>query len=105
MGQMNKSDKKGLTQASGLLKVLSHPVRLSMLCELLHQGEMSAGQIVEWHARMASQSQISQYLAEFRRRKYVKARKEGQNVYYAFASPTVRAVIDVLYKEFCGRQP
>ena len=103
MGTINKTDKKNLLSAAEMLKILSHPVRLSILCDLLHEGEMSAGQIFDAHEKQASASQVSQYLAEFRRRKYVKARKMGQNVYYSFASPTIRAIMDVLYKEFCQK--
>lgn len=99
---MKKKDRENILQAADIMKTLSHPVRLSILCDLLHRGEMSAGDIVEAQERRASQSQISQYLAEFRRRKYVKARKEGQNVYYTFSSPLIQSIIAVLYKEFCG---
>lgn len=101
---MKKRDKGNILKASAIMKLLSHPVRLSILCELLHNGEMSAGQIVESQQGKASQSQISQYLAEFRRRKYVKARKEGQNVYYTFSSPLIESIISLLYKEFCHRK-
>lgn len=101
---MKKKDRENILQAADIMKTLSHPVRLSILCDLLHRGEMSAGDLVEAQEGRASQSQISQYLAEFRRRKYVKARKEGQNVYYTFSSPLIESIIAVLYKEFCGKR-
>lgn len=101
--KIKKSDRRNLVKASGVMKTLSHPVRLGILCDLIHQGEMSAGQIATgWHG-IASQSQVSQYLAEFRRLKYVKARKEGQNVYYTFSSPFIESVITLFYREYCGK--
>ncbi len=101
---MKKRDRENIVKATEIMKALSHPVRLSILCDLLHCGEMSAGKIVEGQDGRASQSQISQYLAEFRRKKYVKARKVGQNVYYTFSSPLVESIISLLYKEFCVKK-
>lgn len=101
---MKKTDRKNLLKAVDLLKILSHPVRLSILCDLMEREEMSAGEIVEHQAALASQSQVSQYLAEFRRRKYVKARKSGQNVYYTFSSPLIRDMIALLHAEYCKKK-
>ena len=42
--KMNKKREK-LDNAVTLLKLLSHPVRLSILCNLLHNGEMSVSEI------------------------------------------------------------
>ena len=100
---MKKEDRSNLLKASKVMKTLSHPVRLGILCDLIHRGEMSAGEIAaSWKAK-ASQSQVSQYLAEFRRLKYVRARKKGQNVYYTFSSPFVESVIRLFYAEYCKR--
>lgn len=101
---MKKDDRKNLLQAAKVMKTLSHPVRLGILCDLLHNGEMSAGDIADVWSKSASQSQVSQYLAEFRRLKYVRARKEGQNVYYTFSSPFIESVIGLFYREYCGRK-
>lgn len=98
-----KKDRERLLDAADVMKVLSHPVRLAILCDLMHDGRMAAGDIVERQAARASQSQVSQYLAEFRRLKYVKAEKKGQNVYYTFSSPLIRSIIKLLYKEFCTK--
>lgn len=100
---MKNNDRRNLLKAAGVMKILSHPVRLGILCDLIHQGEMSAGDISQTWKKSASQSQVSQYLAEFRRLKYVKARKEGQNVYYTFCSPFIKSVIELFYKEYCRR--
>jgi DNA-binding transcriptional ArsR family regulator len=100
---MKKKDREKLLEASDLMKVLSHPVRLAILCDLIHYGRLSAGEIFEAQADRASQSQVSQYLAEFRRRRFVKAEKEGQNVFYTFSSPLIKSIIELLYKAYCGK--
>lgn len=93
--------KKKLLKATEMLKLLSHPVRLSILCDLIERGEMSAGDIVAAEKPRASQSQVSQYLAEFRRRKLVKARKDGQQVFYTIAAPDVKAILKTLHDLYC----
>jgi DNA-binding transcriptional ArsR family regulator len=96
-------DKQNLYDAVGLLKLLSHPVRLSILCTLLHKGEMSVTDIVESEGGAAGQSQISQFLAKMRAEGLVKTRKEAQTVYYTIHSPQAKKVVQALYKIYCGR--
>lgn len=91
-----------LENAVGLLKLLSHPVRLSILCNLLHRGEMSVGDIVEAEDGAAGQSQISQFLGKMRSENLVKSRKEGQTVFYQIKSPEAKKVVEALYKIYCG---
>lgn len=94
---MNKNH-ENLWQATGLLKLLSHPVRLSILCNLVHHGEMSVGHIVAAECGAASQSQISQFLAKMRREGLVKSRKEAQTVYYTIHSTEAKKIVTTLYK-------
>ena len=42
------------TRAVALLKLLGHPVRLSVLCNLMHFDELSAGEIVKAEEHRAS---------------------------------------------------
>jgi ArsR family transcriptional regulator len=89
--------------AVGLLKQLSHPVRLSILCNLLHRGEMNVSEIVEAEAGAAGQSQISQFLGKMRSEGLVGSRKEGQTVFYSIRSPEARKVVGALYEIYCGK--
>jgi len=91
-------DMKGALEA---IKTLNHPVRLSILCNLIEQNEMSAGEIVEQEKALASQSQVSQYLKWLRDQGYVQARKKGQHVYYTISSPQIRALIEKMHEIFC----
>lgn len=87
--------------AAGLLKLLSHPVRLSILCNLIHHGEMRVGEIVAAAHGSAGQSQISQFLAKMRAEGLVKTRKVGQTVYYRIKSPEAERIVETLYNVYC----
>lgn len=97
---MNKNKEK-LENAISLLRQLAHPVRLSILCNLLHKSEMSVSAIVEAEAGAASQSHISQFLSKMRAEGLVKSRKDGQMILYSIASPQAKKVVEALYKIYC----
>ena len=94
--------KEKIRDAVVLLKLLSHPVRLSILCNLLHKGEMSVGEIVEAEGGSAGQSQISQFLNKMRGENLVVYRKEVQTVYYQIHSLHAQKVIEAIYEIYCG---
>lgn len=62
-----------------LIKMLAHPKRL-MVLELLSRQEMSVGQMAE--ALETPAATISQHLRLLRDRHLVRARREGQTVFY-----------------------
>lgn len=95
----NKSAR--LDDAVELMKVLSHPLRLSILCNLIHNGEMTAGDIVAAEAPRFSQSQVSQYLGILREMGYVATRREGQVIWYAIADKNVKKLVETLYGIYC----
>lgn len=97
---MDKKKNK-LEKAVGLLKLLAHPVRLSILCNLMHEGEMNVSQIVETEQGLVGQSQISQFLNKMRREGLLKTRKNAQTVYYQLDSSHAELVLKALYKIFC----
>ena len=86
--------------AAVLLKAMGHSRRLMILCHLL-AGEKSAGAL----ERLVGlrQSALSQHLAKLRGDGLVRARREGQSVYYALADNGPREVIEVLHDVYCGR--
>lgn len=98
-----KKKQERLKNAVGLLKLLSHPVRLSILCNLLHKGEMNVTEIVEAEGGVVGQSQISQFLGKMRSEGLVKSRKEAQSVYYTIHSPETKKVVQALYETYCGK--
>ncbi len=90
-----------MTEALTALKALNHPVRLSILCNLMEKGEMSAGDIVNQEKDIASQSQVSQYLKQLRDCGYVSAQKKGHFVYYRISSKKIQELIEKMYELFC----
>jgi DNA-binding transcriptional ArsR family regulator len=86
-------------QACSLLKVLSNPDRLMILCQLA-QGEMRVGELEE--ALGIVQPTLSQQLTVLRDEELVSTRREGKNIYYQLSSAQALALIKVLYEQFCS---
>ena len=88
-------------KACRLLKVLSNPDRLMLLCQL-SQGEKRVGELEEILGIV--QPTLSQQLTVLRDEELVLTRREGKNIYYQIASPQALAVMQVLYAQFCAPQ-
>lgn len=96
---MNIADMQdNATQAADLLKVMAHPERLMVLCQLI-QGEVGAGQLQQSSA--LSQSAFSQHLTVLRKHDLIQARKSSQQVFYSLADPRVEPLILSLHSVFC----
>ncbi|MTW13539.1 metalloregulator ArsR/SmtB family transcription factor [Pseudoduganella eburnea] len=85
-------------QASALLKTLSNPDRLLLLCQLT-QGESNVGEL-ETRTGIR-QPTLSQQLTVLRESQLVKVRREGKQMFYSVASPQALAVLQVLYQLYC----
>jgi DNA-binding transcriptional ArsR family regulator len=85
-------------EACALLKVLSNPDRLMLLCELA-QGERNVGELQE--AVGVVQPTLSQQLGVLREENLVQTRRDGKNIYYRLASGPALAVMEVLYQQYC----
>jgi DNA-binding transcriptional ArsR family regulator len=90
---------KSALRAAKLLKAMSNPARLVILCQLA-DGERSVGDLER--AVGLSQSGISQHLAVLRRESVVSYRRVRQTVLYALASRDVVALMATLHSVFCG---
>lgn len=87
-------------QACRLMKVLSHPDRLMILCRLA-QDELSVGELeAELGIR---QPTLSQQLTVLREQELVETRREGKQIFYRVKSRQALAVIKVLYAQFCAK--
>lgn len=87
-------------RASGLLKAMSNPVRLLVLCQLA-EGEKSVGELEE--VVNISQSALSQHLALLRHRGLVKSRRAGQTIFYSLAGPEAPTMLAALYEVYCSK--
>lgn len=84
--------------AAALLKAMSNPHRLIILCRL-GASEASVGELLVDSG--LSQSALSQHLAVLRQKGLVETRRESQTIYYTLADPAVRQIIETLMKIFC----
>ncbi len=84
--------------AASLLKAMSNPHRLMILCRL-GASEASVGELQADSG--LSQSALSQHLAVLRGRELVETRREAQTIYYRLSDPAVRQVIETLMKIYC----
>lgn len=91
----NEEDKKRRIYElhANLCKMLANPTRLEIF-ENLREGERTVSELVsEIGVRQAN---LSQHLAELRKRKLVKSRREGANVYYRISHPKIIRACDLI---------
>ena len=87
-------------KACRLMKVLSNPDRMMLLCQLA-QGEKRVGELEEILGIV--QPTLSQQLTVLRDEGLVVTRRECKNIYYQITSTEAMAVMGVLYQQFCGQ--
>jgi len=85
--------------ASELLKSLANRHRLLILCQLVER-ERSVGELADFLG--IRDSTVSQHLALLRRDGIVAARRDGQTIWYSISSPPARALVEALYRVYCG---
>lgn len=86
--------------ACGLMKTLANADRLMLVCQLAHQGEMSVGELEE--ALGIHQPTLSQQLTVLREEQLVDTRRDGKYVYYRVRQGPAIALLEAIYREFCG---
>ena len=91
-------DGRNAQRASALLKAMSNPHRLYVLCQLAN-GEKSVGELEKIIG--LSQSALSQHLAKLRREKLVKTRRQAQTIFYSLNGDQATRIIDALF-EVCS---
>ena len=92
-------DKDSIIQAVGLLKALSNPKRLAILCRIGND-EVSAGTLAAF--TKLSPSALSQHLARLKTKGIVSARRHQQTVFYSLANTETRELITLLHKLYCN---
>lgn len=83
---------------SQILKSLSHPVRLKVLCQVI-EGEKSVNELTEFCE--ISQSAMSQFLNRMRSEGIVSSRKDGTHVYYNIADPKLAKLLHAIKEIYC----
>jgi DNA-binding transcriptional ArsR family regulator len=100
---MEQIDPKKLVEnaekASKLLKTMSHPSRLMVLCYLMN-GERAVSALNQ--AIPLSQSALSQHLAGLRQAGLVDTRRESQAIHYRLKRKAVSGILEALYRIYCN---
>ena len=82
-----------------IMTLLSNSSRLMILC-LLTESEKSVGQLAE--AIGSRDTAVSQQLAVLRRERIVKARRDGQTMYYRIVREDIGKMLAFLYDTYCA---
>jgi len=86
-------------EVAGILKQLSNPYRLMILC-CLSDNELTVGDL---NQRIdLSQSALSQHLAKLRESNIVTTRRVSQTIFYSITSPKIEDLLRVLDEKFCN---
>lgn len=91
----------GASEAAQLLKSLGNTERLLILCQL-SKGEYCVGDLEA--ILEIPQPTLSQQLGRLRGDELVTTRRDGKMIYYSIASKEALALMQVLYKQFCGKK-
>lgn len=86
--------------ACNLLRVLSNPDRLLLLCQMT-QGEYAVSELEALTG--IRQPTLSQQLTILRAEQLVSTRREGKQIFYSIASVEAQAVLQVLYQLYCPK--
>lgn len=85
--------------AASMLRALANERRLMILCLLIADQELSAGELAD---RVGlSQSATSQHLAKMREEGLITFRRESQTVHYRIADPSVKRLMATLKDIYC----
>jgi ArsR family transcriptional regulator, virulence genes transcriptional regulator len=85
-------------EAAAMLRALSNPSRLMLLCQLV-DAEKSVSELEM--ALGLPQAYVSQQLARLRSEGIVVARREGRTMRYSLADGRIAPVIYTLYEQYC----
>lgn len=91
--------KDNCRNVAAILKAISHPQRLMLLCHLVN-GEKTVGELETLCG--GSQSAVSQFLKRMKLEDILTSEKRGLFVHYRIHDPKVEKLVLSLYKIFCG---
>ncbi len=85
-------------EVSQILKSLSHPVRLKVLCQVM-DGEKTVNELTEFCE--IPQSAMSQFLLRMKNEGILISRKEGTFVYYDLADHKIKKLMKSIKEIYC----
>ncbi|MBB2750631.1 UNVERIFIED_ORG: ArsR family transcriptional regulator [Rhizobium aethiopicum] len=88
-------------EVADLLKTLSHPARLMIVCTLV-QWEYAVGELEE--KLDVHQPHLSQHLTVLRGSGIVETRREGKQIFYRLTEEKAAQLVGALYDIFCVKE-
>ena len=85
-------------EVSQLLKSLSHPVRLKILCQVIEK-EKTVNELTEFCG--ISQSAMSQFLNRMKTEGILNSRKDGTRAYYGIHDPKLVKLLRAIKEIYC----
>ena len=85
-------------KVSRVLKSLSHPVRLKVLCQVIDQ-ERTVNELTNFCE--ISQSAMSQFLNRMKKEGLVNSRREGTQVFYRIANSDLIKLLRAIKQIYC----
>lgn len=82
-----------------ILKEMSHPVRLRLLCYLFEKEKVSVEDITSFCE--ISQPQVSHFLKRLKDKKIVSFKREKNTYYYTIEDENIKEIIKSLNKIYC----
>ncbi|MDH4468532.1 MAG: metalloregulator ArsR/SmtB family transcription factor [Bacteriovoracaceae bacterium] len=83
---------------SGVLKSLSHPIRLKILCYVI-EGDRTVNELTEYCG--IAQSSMSQFLGRMRKEGILSSRRVATNIYYGMADPKLKKLLKSIKEIYC----
>jgi ArsR family transcriptional regulator len=93
------ADNEEINELALLLKSISHPIRLQILC-LLQNRELSVGELREGMA--TSGANISQHLNIMRHQGLIASRREANFIYNRIADQRIIELMQTMKQLFCS---
>ena len=90
---------KQCERVSQVMKSLSHPVRLKILCSVLDK-EQSVNNLTE--ICKVSQSAMSQFLKRMKSEKILNSRREGTSIYYRIVDKKLLTLLRAIKDVYCS---
>lgn len=98
MPVMNIPETEQLNNASRGLRVIAHPLRLQILCNLINRA-MNVSELIEQTG--ISQPVLSQHLARLRDLRIVNCERQGKMMFYRLADPAYSSIIAAVKAVYC----
>ena len=89
---------KQCEEVAQVLKTLSHPHRLMILCQLAEEPR-NVTELEQLSG--ATQSAVSQFLARMKAEGLVTSHRDSRSVFYEIADPKVKKLVQNMHKIFC----